>query len=143
MLVTPQPKLFWIGVLLYLVSFFVVAVAGVQTSSGGPAFGFDCAFTTLLFSWEQVKAFAHGLHAISRPLEYFSFLVSGWINPLFLAFIVIAARGGKTKRGTFLRAAILLIAPFCWVVFYYEHLYPREGYFLWIIGILLALFTVN
>jgi hypothetical protein len=35
------------------------------------------------------------------------------------------------------------MAPFCWVVFHYENLYPREGYFLWILGMLLALFSPN
>jgi hypothetical protein len=27
--------------------------------------------------------------------------------------------------------------PFCWVVFYHYGFYPREGYFLWLFGMLL------
>ena len=33
------------------------------------------------------------------------------------------------------------MVPFSWAVFVYEKLYPREGYFVWIIGMLLVLFS--
>ena len=29
--------------------------------------------------------------------------------------------------------------PFCWIVFHFDHLYPREGYFLWTAGMTLML----
>jgi len=31
--------------------------------------------------------------------------------------------------------------PFCWIVFYNERLYPREGHILWVAGMVLALFS--
>jgi hypothetical protein len=31
--------------------------------------------------------------------------------------------------------------PFSWIVFYVEQLNPREGYFLWIAGMMLILFS--
>jgi hypothetical protein len=36
---------------------------------------------------------------------------------------------------------MLLMIPCCWVVFHDEKLYPREGHFVWIIGMLLVLFS--
>ena len=41
---------------MYVLSFLLVAVVGVRTSSGGPALGYDCAWATLLFSWEFIKS---------------------------------------------------------------------------------------
>ena len=31
--------------------------------------------------------------------------------------------------------------PFCWLAFYTESLYPREGYFLWTVAMILVLFS--
>jgi hypothetical protein len=144
-----QPRTFWIGLLIYALSFIFVAVANLRTSSGGETFGFHCAYATLLFSWEQAKAllhvptFLHGLASISKPLEYFAFLVSGWINPFFLTFVVMAVLGRGKRLGEVLRIAIPFMVPFCWIIFLYEHLLPREGHFLWIAGMLLALFSAN
>jgi hypothetical protein len=42
-----------------------------------------------------------------------------------------------------LRIVILIFLPFSWVVFVTRHIYPREGYFLWSIGMLLTLFSVE
>jgi len=36
---------------------------------------------------------------------------------------------------------VVVMIPFSCVVFHYEHFYPREGYFLWVLGMLLALFA--
>jgi len=138
-----QPRLFWVGLLLYAVSFFLVAVSGIQTSSGGPAFGFECAFTTLLFSVEQAKVLVHELPSISDPIQYFSVLISGWINLVFLAFVVVSTIGNRLRLGNIIRNAILLMIPFCWIVFHHEQLFPREGYFLWTFGMLFTLFSVD
>jgi hypothetical protein len=40
-----------------------------------------------------------------------------------------------------LRTITLVMIPFCWIVFYDEHAYPREGHVLWIAGMVLALFS--
>jgi hypothetical protein len=59
---------------------------------------------------------------------------------LFLAVLlqVIAKTLELTK---ILRNVILLMLPFCWIEFLYWHVYPREGYFLWIGAMLLILFS--
>jgi len=70
-------------------------------------------------------------------------IVSGWINPVFLAFVCINVFGGKAWMANVLRAIIPLMIPFCWVVFHYQHLIPREGHFLWIVGMLLVLYSAK
>ena len=132
---------FWIGVLIYILSFLLVAVAGIRTSAGGPALGYDCAWTTLLYSWELIKWVLDGMSWIPARLELFSLAVSGLINILFLVFIALALSGRVDSVRKVLRVAILPLFPFCWIVFHDEHLLPREGYFLWVTGMLLALFS--
>jgi hypothetical protein len=44
-----------------------------------------------------------------------------------------------------LRIAIFSIVPSTWVLFFQarQQVYPREGYFLWILGMLLAMFPAQ
>jgi hypothetical protein len=39
-----------------------------------------------------------------------------------------------------LRIVLIFMFTACWIVFYYEHLHPRLGYFLWTAAMLLVLF---
>jgi hypothetical protein len=48
-------------------------------------------------------------------------------------------RAPRTSR--VLKFVLLSMIPFCWVVFHYLEVYPREGHFLWVIGILLVLLS--
>jgi hypothetical protein len=95
----------------------------------------------VVFSLDQIRVWLHGVPSIGRPLEYLSFLISGWTNIIFLG--VLSFSFAERTRRTFavLRIIVVLMIPFSWVVFDYEELYPREGYFVWIIGMLLALFS--
>jgi hypothetical protein len=117
--------------LAYALSFLLLAA-----SRGGAAVpGYVCA------EW-----------ALSRPLmvpglfeertaEAIAILISGWINVVFLAALAIRWRSGKRRAFRILRTTTLLMIPFCWIVFYYEGAYPREGHFLWIVAMVLALFS--
>jgi hypothetical protein len=42
-----------------------------------------------------------------------------------------------------LRNLTFLMIPLCWIVFSYEHLYPREGHVLWVLGMILTLFAMS
>ena len=75
------------------------------------------------------------------PLEYFSILFSGWINPAFLVTLVLVLIKPRWRFSIVLRYIVTLMFVFCWIVFFQLHLYPRQGYFLWMLGILLALFS--
>lgn len=61
-----QATQFWIGVLIYILSFLLVAVVGIRTSAGGPALGYDCEWTTLLYSRELIKWVLDGMQARER-----------------------------------------------------------------------------
>jgi hypothetical protein len=119
-----------IGMTLYVVSFFLVAVQ--QGHGGGSALGFMCAHTLLLYPWQTAKA---ALHSESSFVNYLSNTVSGLINPVFWLFL--------NKPVGAIRTALFFMMPACWFVFYQENLYPREVYFLWTAGMLLVLLTTR
>jgi hypothetical protein len=125
-------KVLWIGLSLYVVSFFLIAVKGYFVTIG--MHGFDCALNTLIGPWERDATF-------DGHSNFLAYLISGWINPVFLITAVLISLGRLHRVMTVLRIAVLLMIPFCWVVFHYEMVYPREGHFVWIIGMLLVLFS--
>ena len=73
-------------------------------------------------------------------MEYIAVLISGWINIAFLVSLTIRWRSGNGRAFRILRVITLVMVPFCWIVFYDESLFPREGHFLWIVAMALALF---
>jgi hypothetical protein len=125
-----QSKLPLVGVLLFALSFFLIAVG---PGRGDLAIGFVCAYFTLQYSVLGAKALLHP--SASAIAHYFSYSVSGWINPFFLLNL--------RKPTRTVRNLLLAMMPFCWVVFYDENLFPREGYFLWTLGMLLTLFSIK
>jgi len=70
-----------------------------------------------------------------------SFFLNGWINPIFL-LVAIPMLFDKTPRlNRVLRYVLLPMIAFCWIALLYQQAFPREGYFLWTIGMLLVLFS--
>jgi hypothetical protein len=130
--------IFYIGLALYGVSFFLMAVTTLG-AYGAPMRGYDCARFALGLPWGP-NLFGHQGLFEDRPLDYLGVLLSGWINPTFLvaAFFVSFRPSARITR--ILAIATLAMIPFCWVVFYYHRFYPREGHFVWIAGMLLVLF---
>ncbi len=131
---TLQRKILWAGMIVYTVSFFLVAVGGGGLYAG--ARGYDCAVNAVLMPFHLSD---FGISA----LESTSLFVSGLTNLVFLAAVILMLVPPSRRLVLIAKVALLLMAPFCWVVFHYENLYPREGYFLWILGMLLALFSPN
>jgi hypothetical protein len=127
-----QNRLVWLGLLIYIASFFLTAVVGRGLSFVSLR-GYDCAHVSLIGPWEE--DYRHSIIS-AVPLE-----ISGWINFVFLAAVVLILRGTHQRLVRALRIAILLMIPFSWVVFYIEQLIPREGYVLWIAGMMLVLFS--
>jgi len=134
---------FWTGLLFYAASFFVAFVGGRGVYEPKPPSGVDCAFDWFLFPWVYIHLHSMSSFWTDAPIENASTAICGSVNPLFL-LAVISHVVGKTHRLTkALRNVILIFLPFCWVVFVARHIYPREGYFLWTIGMLLTLFSVE
>jgi hypothetical protein len=76
-----------------------------------------------------------------RQFEFFALLVSGWINILFIISVFIVVLNLARRAFVGLRAIVIALMPFCSIVFSYERMYPREGYFLWTLGMLAVLFS--
>ena len=74
---------------------------------------------------------------------FVALLISGWINIAFLVSMAIRWREGNRLAFKILRTTTLLMVPFCWIIFYDQNLFPREGHLLWIAGMVLALFSDN
>jgi hypothetical protein len=129
---------------LYTASFFLVAVgsSGMGASNIGKvsAPGYSCAYLTLAVPMIGNKFGHDGIFA-NKVLEFFSALISGWINPVFLIAVFFPSLSRSQRLVSALKNAVVLMIPFCWLLFVYDEIYPREGHFVWIFGILLTLFS--
>jgi hypothetical protein len=134
--------LFWTGLLLYVASFFLVAVE--KTGEGRRELrGYICAFDSLVWSSGGVLEIWHRsahVGSTSEFLDFLSLLISAWVNPIFL----LSATFLHFKRANFairttVFVAVLTMIPWCWVFFHFERLSPREGHYVWILGMLLVL----
>lgn len=148
MFVVRQRELFWAGFIAYLSSFFLVAVAGIadgpNAEVGTQSFrGLFCAYFALLYPWIEAKdVLLHNVPPLFGPLPYVSLLISGLINPVFVAVAALRLIELDRHFVSILKIAIVMMIPFSWIFIVYRlHTYPREGNFLWIIGILLFVFS--
>src|SRR5947208_2345207 len=131
--------LFWVGLLIYTAS-FALFWGGCRVPGCGPSRGYLAAFFALFLPLKEnpfsVRWLFHDM-----IFEYVALLISGWINPVFLVVVALMLRGGYQRTFAILRTIVLLMFPFCWVVFYYYGIYPREGHFFWLVGMVLVLFS--
>lgn len=129
-----------IGLLLFAISFALPAVKESNADPGATGIrGYTCATLTLELPWTK-----DGRDMLRQsPLQYFSILLSGWINPLFLVTLLFVLIKPRWRVTVALAYTVTSMFIFCWIVFFQSHLYPRSGHFLWMIGILLALFSAK
>ena len=131
--------LFLAGIALFAFSFTLPAIRETAKPGATPNVmqGYDCAVTALLVPWGK-----DGFTIMrSDPLSYFSILLSGWINPLFvLAVIFVLVRRAWRINSAF-RIVVSLLFIFCWVVFFKIHFRADTGYWVWMAGVLLALWS--
>jgi len=125
------------GRLTYVATFFLLAI-GDFGRLAGPLRGWFCAEVALVSPLiEDGRSLLQ-----ERPIEYFSILGSGLVNPLFLTGFFLHLFRARPGALIVLRTLTILAIPLCWVVFLYGRFYPREGHILWIAGMLLALFAM-
>jgi len=108
----------------------------VVTFSSGSAPGYVCAWYAFMLPFRGFDGYFSDRH-----LEYFSLLAGGWINPIFFLTTILALSGRHERVLAAFRIVVLLMIPFCWIVYFEERSYPREGHFLWIAGMLIVLFS--
>ncbi len=131
-------KIFWFGLCLYAASFFLVAVSGADSRTGSARMrGIACAIVALVAPWAWLDSWGHGVLPVLMP----AVLLVGWVNPMFLAAATLAVRKPTSRALSVLRIAITIFLFLSWIVFQYDNLRPREGFFLWVAGIVLVLYS--
>jgi hypothetical protein len=130
--------LIFVALVLYVVSFTLVGVSNAgDPHGGGGIMGYKCATLTLLSPWGS-----EGLKMVrENPIDFFSVLISGWINPVFAITVVALLFRPNGRFAGISRIVLLLMLPACWIVFSRSHLQPRVGYYLWTAAMLLAVFA--
>ena len=126
---------FWVGLAAYLASFLLVGVVSPgNAATRGPIRGYACAWSTLVAPWLFASMWSKGILPILMP----AMVISGLINPVFIGAVIASLRQ-RWHSFVVLRIINLAMLPFCWISFLLVR--PREGYFLWTLGMLLVLFS--
>lgn len=126
------------ALIVFLISFFLPAI-WIPHVTPHTATGYWCAWVTLVSPWT-----ADGLRDLpTAPTKYFSILLSGWINPLFLISMVLSRRESTRRLSRTLRTVALCLMPACWIVFYTQGVYPFVAYFIWTAAMIVALFSAS
>jgi hypothetical protein len=128
-----------VGLVIYLLSFFLVAT-GDREGLTGRLRGYECAYFAVESTLTSTP-FSPASADYAPPFLYLSILISGLINPVFLSYTTLAFLKRAPRTARVLKFALLSMIPFCWVVFHSLGVYPREGHVLWVIGMLLVLFS--
>ena len=79
---------FWLGLLLYGVSFFLFFVGGRGVYTPKPPSGADCAIDWFFLPWVYVHLHGMGSFWTDAPIENVSIAISGWINLVFVLAIL-------------------------------------------------------
>ncbi|HEU0048826.1 MAG TPA: hypothetical protein VFQ43_14645 [Nitrososphaera sp.] len=133
------PKaLFRLGLVIYMLSFFLVATGDPKGPTGRMR-GYECAYFAVQLPLTSTP-FSPDSADYIPPFMYLSILISGLINPVFVVYATLAFLRRNPRTVSVLKFALLSMIPFCWVVFHDLEVYPREGHVFWVIGMLLVLF---
>ena len=121
-----------LGLLVFIAAFFLPACREVATPGGDAPdvfLGSRCAWMTL------VNTFSHEIwHS-----KYFLAVLSGWINPLLLLYLVLLLFPKLFWPRRIVAGLIVAFIAGTWVLFAIIPLVPLIGHVLWIAGILLIL----
>jgi hypothetical protein len=135
--VKPGRILVLLALVAYVGSFFLTAAKDASAPQSAGFTGYWCALTTLTAPWGS-----DGLKEMRRePVEFFSILLAGWINPVFLITLFVRWRWPNGRLAWILGLIFVIMLPSCWIVFMKAHLRPSVGYFVWTIAMLTAVFA--
>jgi hypothetical protein len=121
-----------VGFCLYVLAFFLPACR--QRLAAGPLApdiyrGWFCAWVTLTSTFSREVWHSKDFLAI----------LSGWINPLILFYLVILIRPRLVWTRRIMGAVILAFMVATWIYFALVPLIPLVGHVLWIVGIVMIL----
>jgi uncharacterized membrane protein YfcA len=130
----------WSGLTLYGVSFFLYAVN--EAYPAAPQRGWMCAVEAFavpllvpFFGSDATRNVYHG-----QPLIWLAAVVTGWINPVFITSVAYLFRD-RHQTVRILRIVLFGMMLCCGIVFYSFKQLPREGFVLWVIGMLLVVWS--
>jgi len=127
------------GLALFAVSFNMVAVKEASNKGNTAGLlGYKCATLSLSAPWGGTDS---QKMRQQTPALWFSLLISGWINPAFLLGLVVMFASPQQRWALIFRCLIALMFIACWVFFFKVHLVALQGFYAWMAGILLALFS--
>lgn len=133
-----QPRLFWVGLLLYVASFFLPTFVD-SFSEPTPGWWWALAAIALPISW-RLTAIQPGHAFANSTLAYESLIVGGLINPVFLAAVAVRLFTQYRLAFAALKVSVVAMIVFSWIALADMLLVPREGHVAWVAGMLIALF---
>ncbi len=124
------------GLALFAYSFTLPAVREASAAPGKAAIvGYKCASLALVNTWGSA-----GIKLMrNEPGDFFSLLVSGWINVIFPLVLIFTLLRPSGAASTVLCLLVGAMFSGCWVFFSRHHLAALVGYYLWMGGVILAL----
>jgi hypothetical protein len=122
------------GICLFVLAFFLPAVrdkvpTGSIVTSADVYKGWFCAFVTLSNTFSRDIWSSSGFLAV----------LSGWINPLILIYLILLLRAGLVWPRRIVSMAIVAFMAATWVYFALAGMVPLIGHVLWIAGALMIL----
>jgi hypothetical protein len=121
-----------LGFCIYVAAFFLPACRELATSgmrTPDVYKGWFCAWVTLI-------------NTFSRDVWHskdFLAILSGWINPLILIYLVLLIGQNLVWPRRIVAAAVVAFMVATWIYFALMPLIPLVGHFLWIVGALMIL----
>jgi hypothetical protein len=121
------------------VASFLLLTIGDFGRLAGPLREYFCAESALIYPFsEDGRSFFH-----EKPIECLAFPGSGLINPVFLTTFFLYLFRLRRRVRVVLRNLTILLIRLRRIGIRYGHFYSREGYVLWVPGMLLTLFAMS
>jgi hypothetical protein len=126
----------WIGVVVYLTSYFLPSIGNPDQQPMRSMPGWACAFFSIWFGFG-------GLFANLTPegrRTFLSLLLPGLTNPLFLLYLLLILRRKAQRTRRVLAVLIAIFAATTPVALHFLPLVPLVGYYTWLAALGITLF---
>jgi len=125
-----------VGLCLLVPAFFLPAIIMQQHS--GPGLGTQPGWVCAVMATASLAGIFKGSIASATP-DILCLMVSGLVNPLLLIYFIFCLWPKLVWVRLCLAIVILAGIATSWRFFYYSHLTPTIGHFLWVAGIVVIL----
>jgi hypothetical protein len=128
-----------VGMALFAAAFFLPAARSPGTGAGsGPMVGWMCALVAASSTGGIFRASAGTFQGKDVP-GIICLILSGWVNPLVVFYLVASIWARMVAIRRVLAAAILACIAATWIFFFKAPMIPLIGHYLWVAGALLIL----